>query len=406
MTNAILSESDVATLVTELVGSSKQVVAPVRAGADWEHTEYARIERLEDAMIGGALPRHSLKEFFRPAQEERTPCAPQVVLGAPPCDAAGVERLDHVMAHDYHDELWAARRAATTIVTVACSGAERSCFCGAVGLGPDSTRGTDALLVPLDVAAGPPPSQRRTAEQLRHCVELFLLDTQPFPGAAELQRAAEPPRRPMRWAASAVTPKGEALLRGRGQPLNELDRARAGAFARVARESVASNLVALQLSRADGRLDADVEAQLAAADGGELVDPVTTTSARAAVERLPEWLARNFDHALWSPLAQRCRGCGNCASVCSTSPCFDVDQHDRSFARRPIREGPPPRRTQTERLRQRIMHKFSIYPRRFESVLCTGCGRCSRACQGGMNLPEILGQLVQLAAPEASGMPT
>ena len=49
------------------------------------------------------------------------------------------------------------------------------------------------------------------------------------------------------------------------------------------------------------------------------------------------------------------------------------------------------------------MHKFSIYPRRFDEFLCTGCGRCARACGAGMNLPEILGQLVQLARDEPAG---
>jgi len=45
------------------------------------------------------------------------------------------------------------------------------------------------------------------------------------------------------------------------------------------------------------------------------------------------------------------------------------------------------------------MHKFSIYPRRFDAWLCTGCGRCARACPAGMDLPEILGTLVRLSAP-------
>ena len=91
------------------------------------------------------------------------------------------------------------------------------------------------------------------------------------------------------------------------------------------------------------------------------------------------------------------------------SPCFDVDEHDAEAQRRSAakaatgggrRAARTPRPTQTEQFRQRVMHKFSIHPRRFHEVLCTGCGRCSRACEGGMNLPEILGQLVQLAEPE------
>jgi ferredoxin len=132
------------------------------------------------------------------------------------------------------------------------------------------------------------------------------------------------------------------------------------------------------------------------------------------VKRLPEWLARNHDHELWKTLAPRCRRCGNCSAVCSTSPCFDVDEGDARARRLAARaaagaNGSPsraPARTQTEHFRQRVMHKFSTHPRRFDEVLCTGCGRCSRACEGGMNLPQILGQLVQLAGAEPKRVET
>jgi ferredoxin len=51
------------------------------------------------------------------------------------------------------------------------------------------------------------------------------------------------------------------------------------------------------------------------------------------------------------------------------------------------------------------MHKFSVYPRRFDQILCTGCGRCARTCGAGMNLREILGELVRLADADAEGSP-
>ena len=49
------------------------------------------------------------------------------------------------------------------------------------------------------------------------------------------------------------------------------------------------------------------------------------------------------------------------------------------------------------------MHKFSIYPARFGEILCTGCGRCSRACPGGMDLPEILRTIGREPRPRAPG---
>lgn len=413
MTRAILTEADVAALVTDLVEAGTRVIAPVPVGPECERTEYRAIERLEDALLDGTLPRRSLKEFFRPPsqQDAPPPCEPQVILGARPCDAAGVEMLDNVMGWDYRDELWRARRAATTIVTIACPRVERSCFCTAVGIGPDSTRGADALLVPL-LEASESPAARRVAEELRRCVDLFLFDSQPYPDPALLQEAA--PRRgpPMRWAARAVTAKGVALLRGRGhREADPADRDRAGAFARSARDRVGDNVVALRLGRPSRWLDPQTERRLGvmAADGGELIDPALASCAAAGVKRLPEWLARNFDHEIWRSLAPRCRGCGTCSAVCSTSPCFDVDEPDRDRRRREPGQGrpafaAPP--TRTEQFRQRVMHKFSLHPRRFDEVLCTGCGRCSRECQGGMNLPAILGRLVQLAGPEPRSIPT
>ena len=59
--------------------------------------------------------------------------------------------------------------------------------------------------------------------------------------------------------------------------------------------------------------------------------------------------------------------------------------------------GHNPRGSQNERFRQRVLHKFSVYPKRFDEVLCTGCGRCARACPAGMDLPEILDQIAKLA---------
>lgn len=165
--------------------------------------------------------------------------------------------------------------------------------------------------------------------------------------------------------------------------------------------------MALQLGRPSRWLDPQTERRLGimAADGGELVDPALASCAAAGVSRLPEWLARNFDHQVWRSLAPRCRGCGNCSAVCSTSPCFDVDDRDRDRRQQQVaRPSFASARTETEQFRQRVMHKFSIHPRRFDEVLCTGCGRCSRECEGGMNLPAILGQLVQLASAEPGSL--
>jgi len=42
------------------------------------------------------------------------------------------------------------------------------------------------------------------------------------------------------------------------------------------------------------------------------------------------------------------------------------------------------------RQRNRIQHKFRIYPEKFGLILCTGCGNCSRECSASLGIRAIL----------------
>ena len=52
--------------------------------------------------------------------------------------------------------------------------------------------------------------------------------------------------------------------------------------------------------------------------------------------------------------------------------------------------GHNPRSTQPQRQRQRIYHKFAIYPDKFGAILCTGCGNCARNCPVGLGVLRVL----------------
>jgi ferredoxin len=348
VTHRFLSHASLTALVAELVAAKTRVIAPVRAQDDPEQVDYRPIHKLEDAALGVRLTRGSLKEFFLPPtevllhykqtkegveiREVPTEAPPQVILGSTPCDAAALEVVDKVMGWDYRDELWFGRRAASTIVSLLCTAMDSTCFCTATGLGPDSFRGSDALLVPVEGG----------------------------------------------YLANVITPKGEALLQKYAEA-DESMKASAEAAQGEARQKEEKNLAAIP-------------------------------------PEFSAWLATNFDNPIWKTIALRCHGCGACAAVCPTCHCFDiVDEHDTADEGVRRRNwdscqtskftlhasGHNPRQSQSERFRQRIQHKFSIYPSRFAEILCTGCGRCTRACPGGMDLPKLLDELMTLAKSEA-----
>jgi ferredoxin len=131
-----------------------------------------------------------------------------------------------------------------------------------------------------------------------------------------------------------------------------------------------------------------------------------------------EWLEKNFSHPYWDALALRCHGCGACAAVCPTCHCFDIDDEPEGIGHGTRRRnwdtcqtgrftlhasGHNPREHQNARFRQRILHKFYVYPSKFGEVLCTGCGRCARACPAGMDLPEVLTSIAGISTREGAG---
>ena len=125
-----------------------------------------------------------------------------------------------------------------------------------------------------------------------------------------------------------------------------------------------------------------------------------------------DWIDTHFEDPLLAQLAIRCNGCGACTSVCPTCHCFDIVDEQEGVGRGSRRRcwdtcqaptftlhasGHNPRDNQHVRYRQRINHKFAIYPLKFGEVLCTGCGRCTRVCHAGQDLVEIL-QAIDIAA--------
>lgn len=131
------------------------------------------------------------------------------------------------------------------------------------------------------------------------------------------------------------------------------------------------------------------------------VRPVRASDAKARADAV-------FDSAVWEELTASCIGCGACTFVCPTCHCFDItDESAASGAGERLRSwdscqyplftmhasGHNPRPVKRQRMRQRVMHKFSYTPETAGMVSCMGCGRCVAVCPVNLDIREMVAAL-------------
>jgi sulfhydrogenase subunit beta (sulfur reductase) len=107
---------------------------------------------------------------------------------------------------------------------------------------------------------------------------------------------------------------------------------------------------------------------------------------------------------VWEKYSSRCVSCGACTSICPTCSCFLlIDKPDfeklkqmdacqyPGFER--VAGGEDALFELHNRFRNRYMCKYVWKPRKFNSLACTGCGRCIEACIGKISKNELFMEL-------------
>jgi len=363
----VLSLTALGKLVDGWIADGRQVIGPRRVH---DRLLFARLDSAAQLVLDGdERPRNSIKQAFFPPHEElygyklgrkrveltdaEPPMTEQIIVAARPCDAALGPILDRVFNWDYIDSQYNRRRELTTVVTLACRTHDRHCFCTSVGSGPNDPRGSDVMLHALDE------------------------------GILEICCLTEKGRR-LFEAASLPSPFGRGAGGEGGSPGGSC-------------ETVGQGQAPLTpaLSRKES----------------ETCNPPSHFD----LDKVQSFLADGFDDTRWPEFARRCLGCGACAYTCPTCHCFDIV--DESAGREGVRarnwdacqfvqftlhaSNHNPRSRQDQRQRQRIYHKFRIYPENFGAVLCTGCGNCTRNCPVGLGVAPVLAEIGRVVSSAA-----
>ncbi|MBF0426752.1 MAG: 4Fe-4S dicluster domain-containing protein [Magnetococcales bacterium] len=133
------------------------------------------------------------------------------------------------------------------------------------------------------------------------------------------------------------------------------------------------------------------------------------------VGRFAQLAAIKWQSPLWEKHVERCFSCGSCNLVCPTCYCFDVhDDFDLAATDTGVRTrawdscmlptfaevagGHNFRPQPAARQRHRVKRKFDYLTDRFaEASFCVGCGRCGRQCTAGIDIFDIVNDLVSSA---------
>jgi ferredoxin len=314
-------------LVVDRLGPYDELFVPVRRDQPASGFSWVRYSGAESFTLDGYRPVDPVKVLFYSAREQVVPLRPapprRIVAGVKACDLRALALLDRALVNDdFADPAYSVWRSRAVMISADCTEISATCHCSLLGGEPYAEAGFDVNV-------------SRVGDE---------------------------------YALAAATPQGEQFIdlvrkHGRTRALDEAGRSRTS----VQRADIRRRLDALNRDFAP------------LTDYAEL---------------------RVSSPAIWKGESRECVGCGACTNICPTCYCLilndetesgpfvKVRSHDSCQLHGYAREasGASPRPYMFDRFRNRYLCKFIYLNRQFGRLGCTGCGRCTEACPGGIDL--------------------
>ncbi|MCI9487546.1 MAG: anaerobic sulfite reductase subunit A [Lachnospiraceae bacterium] len=176
-------------------------------------------------------------------------------------------------------------------------------------------------------------------------------------------------------------------------------------YLKISEETVWADCKSEELKAFFGRLPDGTCAETA-------VSPEAPSENKETVTLPPSFSEDILSNPVWESYGSRCIGCGRCNFVCPTCTCFTMqDIHYRDNAKAGERRrvwascqvdgytdvagGGSFRKTQSDRLRFKVLHKICDFEKRFGFQMCVGCGRCEAVCPEYISYISLINTLVK-----------
>lgn len=263
--------------------------------------------------------------------EEVVPNEARVIFGARPCDLAGILRLDKVFeTGPFQDSYYLTRRAATTVIGLACEKPAATCFCTSCGITPGTSEGADLMFYATDSGVGGGTGDSYAVEAITEKGARLLADNARFftdgGDVASVKKAYEAKDVPLKVDLEGIT------------------------------------------ARTDPMFESPIWAQL---------------SARCLSCGICTYVCPTCHCFLVTDKGRYDEG----RRLRCWDSCMFTDYTKMAG-------GHNPRPTKKERTRQRFMHKLNYYPHRYDGLLlCVGCGRCVEKCPTGLHIAAVVEEI-------------